>query len=745
MPFVPPVACSERCGMRRNGPAARLAVLVYHRIGDPAQAPPGMVSATPRAFERQAQWLASRRRPLSLDDVLAASARGATLPPGAVLVTFDDAYADFATHAWPVLRRHRIPVTLFVPTAFPADAGAAFWWDRLHAALAAAREPLHTPLGCLDLSSERARRQAYRALRNHVKALPHDEGMALVDSLAARLPAGAPTPRVLSWDELRALAADGVTLAPHTRTHPRLDRLPPERLADEVGGSVAELRAHTGAAAPAFAYPAGGVSPAAVEAVRAAGIQVAFTTAPGVAELREDRRLVLPRLGVGRRTSLPVLRACLAAPGAAAVIARARARRRRPTPPPARDARPAVAYVMSRFPKLTETFVLAEILALDRRGVRVEVYPLLRERAALVHPEARAVVGRAHYLPFLSPAVVASQLYWLRHRPRAYMGALRDVAAGTRGSLNFLAGGLACFPKVAHAARLMQADGVVHVHCHFANHPAVAGFVTGRLTGLPYSFTAHGSDLHRRRQMLAEKVAEAAFVATVSEHNRRLIVGHCGGRFAEKVHVIRAGVDTTAFVARRNGHRAPGPLRVLCVGTLHAVKGQAHLVEACGLLAAAGIEVACRLVGDGPDRAALARQIARAGLAGRVVLVGARTRPDVAAELAAAEVLVAPSVPTRDGRREGIPVVLMEAMSSGVPVVASELSGIPELVEHGTTGLLVAPGDPAALAAALRALYEDPALPRRLGECGRARVVQHFDVERSVTELVERFALRGVA
>jgi glycosyltransferase involved in cell wall biosynthesis len=376
--------------------------------------------------------------------------------------------------------------------------------------------------------------------------------------------------------------------------------------------------------------------------------------------------------------------------------------------------------------------------------VQVDLYPLLRERERLVHPEAAPLVARARHAPFLSPAVAASQLVWLRRRPRAYLRAWRDVLAGTWGSPNFFLGAVACLPKVAHVARRMEADGVTHVHCHFANHPAVAGLVVHRLTGIPFSFTAHGSDLHKDRRMLDRKVAEAAFVATVSADNRRLIVQECGDGVAAKVHVVRAGVDTRLFApASPNG--GGGPLRVLCVGTLHEVKGQAYLVDACRLLADEGVSVRCRLVGAGPDASALRARIRAAGLERDVVLAGPRTRPQIAGELRRADVLVAPSVPTRDGRREGIPVALMEAMSAGLPVVASAISGIPELVEHEAGGLLVAPRDTAAIAGALARLAADPALRARLGRGARARVLAEFDVDSSVTALARRFGVEAVA
>lgn len=409
---------------------------------------------------------------------------------------------------------------------------------------------------------------------------------------------------------------------------------------------------------------------------------------------------------------------------------------------------PTVGYVMSRFPKLTETFILTEMIAVEAAGARIELFPLLREREATIHPEAQPYVERAHYLPFVSVAIVASHLALFRASPRRYLGTLAAVLRGTWRSRNFLLGALGIWPKVGHAARLMRAAGVEHVHCHFATHPALAGFIIHRLVGIPFSFTAHGSDLHVDRTMLCTKVHEARFVVTVSESNREVFHAECGGPIAH-LDVIRNGIDTKLFAAGSDavgaGHaadlRAPGDerFRILVVGTLHEVKGQAHLIEALALLAADGPPVACVIVGDGPDRERLAALANDRGVAARVTFAGRRTRGQVAALMAASDVLVVPSVPTRSGKREGLPVVIAEAMGIGLPVVASRLSGIPEIVIDGETGYLTPPGDPAAIAAALERLRRDPETRRRLGQDGRALVERDYDMHRNAVDLVQRF------
>jgi glycosyltransferase involved in cell wall biosynthesis len=446
------------------------------------------------------------------------------------------------------------------------------------------------------------------------------------------------------------------------------------------------------------------------------------------------------------------------------------------------ETRLRVAYIMSRFPKLTETFVLYEILAMEGQDVDVAIYPLLRERPGVIHEDARQLVARANYTPLLSLPIIGANLRRLLRQPRAYLGTLIDVVRGTWGSLRFLAGGLIFFPKAVYMAQHMEQEGIRHIHAHFASHPAAVAFVIHRLNGIPYSFTAHGSDIHRDQHMLREKVAEAAFVVPISVANRDFILERIGNEssnsahtYADKMVVIHCGVDMSQFASHfpsPNGHSASTddglshavgmeppssaaiptaqeadpaatglgaePFHILCIGTLHEVKGQTYLIAAVEQLRRQEIDVHCHFVGGGPDRPRLQQQVDELGLGARVHFHGEQTRSQVLDHLRRADVIVLPSVPSSDGRREGIPVSLMEGMAAGLPVVASRLSGIPELVEDGQTGLLADPRDVDGLAAALARLHRSAPLRRRLGQAGRQKVLAEFDLYENARQLANQ-------
>lgn len=301
---------------RSGGEDSRLLrVLTYHRIVEPGDGTiyPGVVSTTPGGFEQQVRSLVARFRVISLEEAVAALRGRSALPSRALLLTFDDAYRDFAEHAWPVLRSLGLPAVLFVPTAFPDHPERAFWWDRLYRAFAAARreDELPSAAGMLRLGSPASRERSFRRVRDRVKELPHREAMELVARVCGALEPSPAVGAVLGWDELRALAREGIALCAHTRNHPLLDRIGPDEVRAEVAGALADLRRELGAALPVLAYPDGRYDRTALRVVREAGIEVGFTTHRGVNDLRSVDPLRLRRVPVGLRTTDALLRAQL--------------------------------------------------------------------------------------------------------------------------------------------------------------------------------------------------------------------------------------------------------------------------------------------------------------------------------------------------------------------------------------------------------------------------------------------------
>jgi glycosyltransferase involved in cell wall biosynthesis len=400
-------------------------------------------------------------------------------------------------------------------------------------------------------------------------------------------------------------------------------------------------------------------------------------------------------------------------------------------------ARPTVAYVMSRFPKISETFILNEILELERLGVTVEVFPLKREREPTVHREAEPLVRRAHFTRLLSRQVAGAQAAWLAESPGAYAGVWWRVLRGSARSPATLVRALYVVPLAATFARAMRAAGVQHVHAHYATYPALAALVVEQLARIPFSFTAHAHDIYVDRTMLDEKLRAAQAVVTVSEYNRRLL-HDLYGPLADGVQVVRCGIDPAFFAPRPPAAPPappPAPFTVVSVASLEPYKGHRHLLEACALLARDGLDLRLVLVGDGEERAGLERRAGELGLGERVTFLGRRPRDAVRDVLGGAHAFALASVTTAQGKKEGVPVALMEALATGLPVVATAMSGVGELVADGETGLLVPEGDPAALAAALARLAGDPALAARLGAAGRAKVLEEYDLRRNVRVL----------
>jgi glycosyltransferase involved in cell wall biosynthesis len=388
-----------------------------------------------------------------------------------------------------------------------------------------------------------------------------------------------------------------------------------------------------------------------------------------------------------------------------------------------------IAVLVKRFPRLSETFILNEFLELRRQGMQVDMYAIMDPQEQRSHPEALALVPEVVYLQTGSiwrslPSVVRT----LRRHP---WGAARAVGwVMTRHSV-------AAARNWVHAMvlvdRLAEREPA-HLHAHFLHSPAALAFIARKISGQRYSLTGHAKDIYTTLpENVQMRCRKAEFVTTCTDANRRHLVEEIG-LAPSQVRLCRHGVDLDRFSADR---REPRAGRILSIGRLVEKKGFDVLVRACGELRRRGIEFELRIVGTGPLREELLALAEEEGIAEQVQLPGSMSQAQVAAELAAAEVFALTPMVMPDGDRDGIPNVVLESMAAGVPVVASAVSGIPEVIEDGVNGRLVAPRRPSLLAEALTELLADAPQRARLAEAGRRFVAEECAWAHAVAPLRE--------
>ncbi len=415
---------------------------------------------------------------------------------------------------------------------------------------------------------------------------------------------------------------------------------------------------------------------------------------------------------------------------------------------------PKTAYVLLWFPEPTETFIFREVVGLLNAGLPLQVYSLYGELTSRLTPEMEAFSPQVkrqglRYAPHILPDL----LYWLRKKPSAVWSVLRTLPILPYGRFakNSGGGGLKKYLKQIEKsgenfwaglaafglARRFEADGIEHVHAPWASGPATAAWAAARLAGIPFSFTARAWDIYPPDNALPDKVREAAFVRVNAGSNADYIRRMAGlpPDQRDKVQLIYNGVPLRA--AKEAPVTMAQPYTLLALGRFVPKKGYEYLIRACAILQKQGIEIRCILAGDGPLASSLKNLVKELGMESVVSFPGFVKFQQAQELFRQADIFIMPSVIAPSGDRDGIPNVIMEAFAHRVPVVATNVSGIGEVVLDQETGLLVEQRDPEGLAQAIASMAGDRDRAIRMAEKGRERVLTQFDPVASCARIIE--------
>lgn len=392
-----------------------------------------------------------------------------------------------------------------------------------------------------------------------------------------------------------------------------------------------------------------------------------------------------------------------------------------------------IAYILKMYPRFSETFIVNEILELERQGVEVIIYSLRKPDDGRFHAKLAQVKASVIYAPQYPDKeperVEAAQDYLYARYPVPYLR-WHEYALSRGNPYAVKRFQQAC----VIAAHLLQ-NPVHAMHAHFASSAArVANYIHGMI-GLPYSITAHAKDIYHqdvRPESLRKKMQDARFVVTVSQYNQHYLQNLLGDAPAD-IRCLYNGIDLGRF--RPDAASSSQPNLILGVGRLVEKKGFDTLIRACAILQEQGVDFQCHIIGKGGLRKELAALIAELNLDQRVQLLGAKPQDGVLAAYKEAAVFALPCVIGSDGNRDGLPTVLLEAMAAGLPAVSTPVTGIPEIIDDGENGRLVPPGDAAALAEALAEMLQNPQQRRQMALAARQKVEHLFDVRLNVAQL----------
>jgi glycosyltransferase involved in cell wall biosynthesis len=411
-----------------------------------------------------------------------------------------------------------------------------------------------------------------------------------------------------------------------------------------------------------------------------------------------------------------------------------------------------VGYLLRSYPRLSQTFILNEMLALEQLGVQIHIFAITHPYEEIVQPQVAQVQATVDYLEeadqrpwwiILWEHLVAFLLApWGYLRTASYVLSHPEFDEGYTASSRFV-----CFLQAVYLAHLLRRQrrrgmAINHLHAHFAHDPTLIAQLVHRLTGVGYTFTGHARDLYQIPQTaLGERIQEASAVVTCCEANVDYLKQAAPVAHHAKLRVIHNGVNLEEFQPQASPQTEadePVPL-ILSASRLVEKKGFPDLLLACRHLKVTGHRFRCLIFGDGPLRNDLDRLITELDLRDRVTLAGACTQQELRQWLPKATLFALTPIVTEDGDRDGVPTVLVEAMACGVPVISTTVAGITELVTHDYNGLLAPPHDVGAIAAQLSTLLTNGDKRQQLAQVARETVAQHFDLRSGARQLQTLF------
>lgn len=398
--------------------------------------------------------------------------------------------------------------------------------------------------------------------------------------------------------------------------------------------------------------------------------------------------------------------------------------------------KPTIAYLEQNFPGLTTTFIYREVIALKRLGFNVVTLSVNAVQPENLSAEARPLVADTYAIRNASFWKISwSHLHFLFTKPNAYLAVLFLLTAKVKGSrqerrrtfLHFLGG--------VYLAVICKREKVQHIHAHFANLNATMAMIVAKLLGISYSFTAHNTCFWEQI-LLPEKIRGSAFVVAISNYTRNFLLAQLPATqtVQDKIHIVHCGVPVKSFFPR-SYERPCGIPQILSVAQLAEHKGMADLIMACQFLKERQITFNLKIAGTGPQHKELVQLIKELHLQSQVEMLGQIFQEDLSALLQQTDIFALACKHGSNGKVDGVPVVLMEAMASGIPCVSTTVSGIPDLIDNGINGLLTEEGDIEALASALQSLLEGEKKRIALGNKAREKVVAEFDIAKTSAQI----------